>query len=200
LISLASSSLRAQSVFLSNTATSTSGPTFIGQSFTIPASSAYQLSSFSWGNSGQQLNSGLLYVLSQQYLGQPSNLNSGTPGFLAVSSTTADGAIYQFSGANAITLQPNTMYWAYTQGDGLTHVYDQNWSWSNNYAGGEVYMANSFSANYTATSISNGYYDTGFAVYGSAIPEPSTYAAWAGALCIGVIIVSRRRRATDTLT
>ena len=53
---------------------------------------------------------GTAFLLSQEYLGTPANLNSSTPGFLAASTGIVAG---KYTFAPDVTVQPNKTYWVY---------------------------------------------------------------------------------------
>jgi hypothetical protein len=94
------------------------GEYHFGQMVVTPSGGPWDDISFSMG-SGYFFDPGRLYLLSQEYLGLPSNLASA-PGLLATSiSTTQFAWIFDSS----VILQPNTTYYFYEDGTRTAVVY-----------------------------------------------------------------------------
>jgi hypothetical protein len=87
-----------------------------GQSATIPAGAGIDHVRFSFYDGQKNPTAfGKLLILDREYLGTPANLNSSTPGWLATSTTIADGE-YVF--VDDVKLNGGTRYWFYTDTQG----------------------------------------------------------------------------------
>lgn len=122
-----------------------------------------------------------LYLLSQEYLGWPSNLSAVTPGYIAHTSViqaAGDGSEWAF--APEITLQPNQTYWFYT--DKLSPTILLSFT-QNTYAGGTAYYAFTATDNYLIDTAT----DMAFQLKG--VPEPGT-----GILFVLAVAIAVRRK------
>lgn len=155
---------------------------FVGQSFTTPNDGTADLmTNFTWlDDSGLPMGAGQVYVFSQEYTGVPSGLASGA-GLLGVSNTFAGGS-YAFS--TSINLNPNTEYWVYTSTAQQVGV-----TFSNAYGAGDFFDSPGSGSAYTKDT---SFEDAAFAVTATAVPEPSTYAAFAGVAALGLALWRRR--------
>lgn len=126
---------------------------------------------------------GTLFILTQEFLGQPGALNSATAGYLA-STSTSSGREWSFD--PSVTLDGDTQYFFYTNAQIDFRVT------STDYTGGTGYQPLG-GANFQRAD-----YDTNFQLSGTAataVPEPSTLAL-AGLGAVGPIgAILRRRRA-----
>src|SRR5262245_9193423 len=92
-----------------------------GQRVTTPAGGPWDNITFNWYSGGRgdvPIALGTLYVLDREYLGLRSGLSTDTPGFLAVGHGV--GVAYplpQYAFDPAFTLQPDTTYWFYSDGN-----------------------------------------------------------------------------------
>jgi hypothetical protein len=90
-------------------------PSFWGQSFTTPAGGPWDSLTFNF-YSGEfpspisPIAQGTGYLLTEQYTGDPANLSSSTPGFLATSTGISSNE-YVF--ASSVELLPGTKYFFY---------------------------------------------------------------------------------------
>ena len=86
---------------------------FLGQSFTTPSGGPWDDVTFNFYSNVPPTTptaAGTAFLLSQEYLGTPSNLSSSTPGFLG-ESTGITGGRYVFPAA--LELQPGNQYFVY---------------------------------------------------------------------------------------
>ena len=136
--------------------------------------------------------SGTLYLLSQEYLGQPVNLSTGTSGYISHTSTTqaeGSGNEWVFS---EVTLESETQYWFYATSSQSIVVNGSN----DDGIGGQYYEANSPTLAFAATTETE---DANFELEGTAsseaIPEPGSMLI-SGIAGIGMAwsAVRRRRR------
>jgi len=150
----------------------------VGQSFTLESGFNYSITGFNWIGATP---TGVLRIFDQAYTGTPNDLASATTGLLATSDPYAGG---QFTFSTAVEVSGGTTLYVY--GTGYQATLDP----FNGYAGGTAFLASGPTANYTAQ-----FGDTRFEVFGtaSAIPEPSTYAAIAGVMCLGLAWWRRHR-------
>jgi hypothetical protein len=139
---------------------------FFGQSFTTPSSGGpWDDITFNFFTNVPPTTaeaSGNAFLLSQQYLGTPSNLSSSTPGFLA-ESTVITGGMHVFS--TALELSPGTQYFVYE------NAVSPNLSGGNTISGGQLYFAGS-SSDFAGGGRSNNFTVSGDVV-SAAVSEPS---------------------------
>ena len=139
---------------------------FFGQSFTTPSSGGpWDDITFNFFTNVPPTTaeaSGNAFLLSQQYLGTPSNLSSSTPGFLA-ESTVITGGMHVFS--TALELSPGTQYFVYE------NAVSPNLSGGNTISGGQLYFAGS-SSDFAGGGRSNNFTVSGDVVF-AAVSEPS---------------------------
>jgi hypothetical protein len=137
---------------------------FLGQSFTTPSGGPWDDITFNFFSNVPPTTpaaTGTAFLLSQQYLGTPSNLSSSTPGFLG-DSTGITGGMYLFP--TTLELQPGVQYFVYE--NALIPPVSGN----NNFSGGQQYLAGDASINFGGLGVS-----TNFTVSGdiaSGVPEP----------------------------
>jgi hypothetical protein len=164
--------------------TSLSNTYFYGQSFTAAAGGPFHDITFNFYDpSGLPSAVGVGFLLSQVYTGDPSSLNSSTPGFLG--SANASGNLYSF--ADSLTLQGGTQYFFFEnmKVPSITGVAP--------YGGGIGYYSVDSSSNFL-TSFSN----TNFTVTGDtgavppAAPEPSPFVLL-GTGILGMARAARRK-------
>ena len=162
-----------------------SPPEFWGETVTTIAGGPWNALALNFvAPSGAPTAVGDVFLLSQQYLGTPSNLSSSTPGFIAEG--TASGGFYDF--ANGVTALGGTEYWVYTDAalqltgpSGLT-------------AGNESYFTSSATSDF---GIISGH-DINYTLTGSLslvqTPEPGTSSLLLiGVAWIGLMIVARKQ-------
>jgi hypothetical protein len=139
---------------------------FFGQSFTTPSSGGpWDDITFNFFTNVPPTTaeaSDNAFLLSQQYLGTPSNLSSSTPGFLA-ESTVITGGMHVFS--TALELSPGTQYFVYE------NAVSPNLSGGNTISGGQLYFAGS-SSDFAGGGRSNNFTVSGDVVF-AAVSEPS---------------------------
>jgi hypothetical protein len=156
-------------VIVQNTAGPFFGATngFDGQSFTTPSSGGpwddITFNFFSNLPPTTPTATGTGFLLSQEYLGTPSNLSSSTPGFLGAS-TGITGGMYVFP--VTLELQPGTQYFVYGNAAIPTMT------GGNNISGGINFFANTAANNF---SPDNAGASANFSVFGTVVPEPSTW-------------------------
>ena len=160
-----------------------SRPEFWGETVTTIAGGPWDALALNFfAPSGAPEAVGDVFLLSQQYLGTPSNLSSSTPGFIAAG--TASGGFYDF--ANGVTALGGTEYWAYTDAalqltgrSGLT-------------AGTESYFTSSATSDFVGRpELAINYTLTGSLVQ---TPEPGTSSLLLiGVAWLGLMIVARKR-------
>jgi len=109
-----------------------------GQSVTIPGTGTYNNIRFSWYHynpAGTPVAFGTLYLLTQEYLGLPSDLSSATAGYVA-RSESADGGVYVFPVGTTVT--GGRQYWFYSDTRGrFTNSFNKDI-----YLGGDAYVCN----------------------------------------------------------
>jgi hypothetical protein len=154
-----------------------------GESFTTPSGGPWKSISFNFYSdipATTPAAPGTAFLLSTAYAGNPAGLSSATSGFIA-SSTSNAGGIYTFD--PAVTLQPNTQYWIFTNaplrisgsttdGTAAQTLYDSS--------GGAPFVS-------VTGQVAN------FTLSGLAVPEPSTWVLTTVALC-GLAIFARATR------
>jgi hypothetical protein len=160
---------------------------FPGQSFTTVAGGPFDnitFNFFSDNNGGTTPSAaGVLFILSQEYLGTPSDLSISTAGFLA-ESTGVVGGIFQFD--PTVTLQGVTQYFVYSDTSFL--VSGAN---SDAYVGGGAYISSAAGSSYVAFAG-----DANFRLSGvqqaATVPAPGTLAL--ACLSLVVLAAAQRRR------
>jgi hypothetical protein len=108
-----------------------------GQSVTIPGEGAYAHLRFNWYHYNPKdtpVAYGTLYLLSQEYLGPPTDLGPSTPGFIARSESIEDGH-YVFPASAKV--EGGKKYWFYADTRGQ---YAGSFN-TDIYAGGDGYVA-----------------------------------------------------------
>jgi hypothetical protein len=138
---------------------------FLGQSFTTPSGGPWDDITFNFFSNFPATTptaAGTAFLLSQQYLGTPSNLSSSTPGFLG-ESTGITGGMYVFP--TTLELQPGIQYFVFENGALPAHT------GGNTIPGGQEYFTPFASLDFAAQGTS-----ANFSVSGTvaAVPEPST--------------------------
>lgn len=155
---------------------------FPGTSLQFSGSTSYNNLTFHWYQhaagsvAATPTAVGNVYLLGQQYAGTPSNLSSSTPGYIA---TGVDvGTVYQFSAS--VTVNPNTQYFIYSDASMQT-VYENPGTYGDGQSWGALFSGSSF--------VHQASQDRAFSLQGAAaaIPEPTTLAALAGLLAMGLI-------------
>ena len=140
---------------------------FFGQSFTTPSSGGpWDDITFNFFTNVPPTTaeaSGNAFLLSQQYLGTPSNLSSSTPGFLA-ESTVITGGMHVFS--TALELSPGTQYFVYE------NAVSPTLTGANTISGGQLYFASNTSPDFAGDVISLNFTVSGDVV-SAAVSEPS---------------------------
>ena len=107
---------------------------FVGESFTTPEGGPWSNITFNFYSDVPATTpaaAGTAFLLTQEYLGTPNALGTGTAGFLA-QSTGISGGQYVFD--PSLILQPNTKYFLYENLAFTT-------SGGNTFAGGNAYFA-----------------------------------------------------------
>jgi hypothetical protein len=163
---------------------------FTGQSVTTPAGGPFNNITFNFFSDTAATTpsaAGDLFILTQQYLGNPDALSSATPGFLA-ESTGVSGGIYQFD--PSVTLQGGTQYFFYTDA-----LFQTAFVSPGTYAGGILYSTTMGNSPYVATGGDATFRLSGTTV-GAPVPEPWTaVGAVTGAVC--VLAYARLRRGRE---
>jgi hypothetical protein len=173
-------------VIVQNTGgTAGSATEFFGESFTTPVGGPWTGIAFNFYSdipATIPTAAGTAFLLSQQYLGTPSALGTGTPGFLAAS-TSITGGQYIFD--SSVTLQANTQYFLYENALMTT-------TGGNSLTGAAAYFAITSDTDFATfgapPQVSN------FSLTGQAVPEPSSLAL-CGLGLAGTIGYGARRRA-----
>lgn len=169
---------------------SNNAATAIGQAFMTPTGGPWDNITFNFfaNQDGTTPSAvGDLFLLTQQYNGTPGGLSSSTAGFVA-ESTTISGGEYVF--ASSVELQPSTLYYAYTDSLFSSHTV---WIESNGNLGSlYVQFSESTTQDYS-TPFGGG--TAMLAVYGTAVPEPSTLVQGISAIviCLGAAQLRRQR-------
>jgi hypothetical protein len=152
-----------------------------GESFTTPGGGPWNSLSFNFYAdipASIAVAPGTAFLLSKAYAGSPAALSSATPGFIASSISNASG-IYAFD--SAVTLQPNTQYWIFTNAS-----LRMSGSITDGTPAQSQYTGNPFT-NFPSQVLN-------FTLSGTqAAPEPSAWALTGGALC-GLVFFARRTR------
>jgi hypothetical protein len=152
-----------------------------GQSLTTPAGGPWDNLGFHWFGETDPSAFGQVFLLDQEYLGEPVNLRSTTPGFIASAAAGASQEEYDFD--PSVRLQPSTQYYVYANAapaEGL------RLSLSDEYPEGMAYEASSPFASEPSA-------DWGFGLSGVVVPEPSTFAIVVIGL-LGLAFYEWRRR------
>lgn len=154
---------------ISNTgATSTLGSDgHMGHGFTMPDNGPYNRIHWSWLKVDQttRIAAGNLFLLTEEYLGNPANLSPLTPGYIAESIGISNNA-YVFDAS--VILQPLTQYWVYMGND--AELAGGSYSFGNPYPGGKAYET--FSRNEFWNNGDG--LDFNFILSGTSIPEPAS--------------------------
>ncbi len=141
---------------------------FFGQSFTTPTGGSWTNIRFNFvnGSTGNAVAAGGLYVLDQQYGGNPNALSTTTAGFLGFTNVISGGQ-WQFTG---LTLNPNTKYFVYMSNETTETL---KFALLGTYTGGDGYNAIGASQPYSLIAPS---FDFDFSVQGdvTSVPEPSS--------------------------
>ena len=148
---------------------------FLGQSFTTPSGGPWDDVTFNFYSNVPPTTptaAGTAFLLSQEYLGTPSNLSSSTPGFLG-ESTGITGGMYVFP--TALELDPGAEYFVYENGALPAHT------GGNSISGGQEYFTTSAGGNFVAQGRSANFTVSGDVV-SAAVPEPSPLMVLASAL------------------
>jgi hypothetical protein len=166
--------------FTSGAATATD---YFGESFTTPSGGPWDSITFNFYSDvppATPAAAGDLFLLTEEYLGDPAGLSSSTPGFLAESVSNA-GGVYTFS--SPVTLAAGTEYWVYTDAS-----FEISGSGTDGSSAGEAYFADSNTTDFSA----DGGQITNFTLQGTTgVPEPPTYGLML--LGIGAVLVLRKR-------
>jgi hypothetical protein len=155
-----------------------------GESFTTPGGGPWNSLSFNFYSNSPATTPaavGTAFLLSMAYAGTPAALSNATPGFIA-SSTSNAGHIYSFD--SAVTLQPNTEYWIFSNTAFTVAVT------------GSITAGSPAQSQYTGDPFVNFPSQIlNFALSGAVVaaPEPSTWALTGAALC-GLVFFARRTR------
>ena len=159
---------------------------FTGQSVTTAADGPWTDLSFNLiSTSDSPYAFGTLFLLSQEYLGSPSDLSSSTSGFVASTSNIVSGT-WVFD--SAVTVQSSTQYYLYEN-----EAYDGTTKFRfglRSYDGGNSYQTNSASNNFTGNGV-----DLQFQFQGTSAPstpEPAT--AFSALFALGGIALLKRRK------
>jgi len=172
--------------YLNGTFSFAAGPTgqTEGESFTTPGGGPWNSISFNFYSDSPATTPGAVgtaYLLSMAYAGTTAALSNATPGFIA-SSTSNAGGIYTFG--SAVTLQPNTQYWIFSDTAFPFNVT------------GSITAGTSAQSEYTGDPFVNSLSNVlNFTLSGGVVaaPEPSTWALTGVALC-GLALFARRTR------
>jgi hypothetical protein len=159
---------------------------FFGESFTTPVGGPWTGIAFNfYSNIPATIPTaaGTAFLLSQAYLGTPSALGTGTPGFLAAS-TSITGGKYIFD--SSVTLQANTMYFLYENAALAT-------SGGNTLAGAAAYFAGTSNTDFATATVGGIPQVANFSLTGQAVPEPSSLALCGLGLAGTIGYVARRR-------
>jgi hypothetical protein len=154
---------------------------YLGQDFITSGGGPWTNVTFNFYTGSSATNpqaAGTAFLLNQQYLGTPNNLNNSTPGYLDSTSTINSGEYVFDSG---LVLQPNTHYWLYENA-----LINPSGGPNNT---GVIYYSNGANSDYTTAADSANYLVTGTKVSG--VPEPTTLALLASAFPAGWLL--RRR-------
>jgi hypothetical protein len=158
-----------------------------GESLTTPGGGPWNSISFNFYSNSPATTpaaAGTGFLLSMAYAGTPAALSNATPGFIA-SSTSNAGGIYTFN--SAVTLQPNTQYWTFTNAAfAIT---------GSTTAGTSAQTLYDACGGAGCTFVSNPGQVANFTLSGAVVatPEPSTWALTGVALC-GLAFFARRTR------
>lgn len=167
---------------ISNNVGSSSSAKFWAQSFTIGASDIDAISFSFFTTANVAAAAGTLSIFTAPVT-TPTLGGSSTTNLVARSVSTASG-VYSFD--STVTLLANTTYYAYSSAS-LNVAY----ATANNYTGGQGYNTSSTGGTYAG--LANGG-DTRFALYGTAVPEPESWAMMIGGFgAIGTVLRRRRR-------
>ena len=154
---------------------------FLGESFTTPAGGPWNNLMFNFFSDTPPVTpaaAGTAFLLTQEYLGTPAGLSSGTAGFLA-QSTGISAGVYLFD--PSVTLQSNTTYYLYENASMIS-----SGSGTDGSSGAHAYFAGTSSDAFNAVGageIANFQLSSG-------VPEPSTF----GLLGLSVVGLALLRR------
>jgi len=165
---------------------------YVGQSFTTANDGTADLlgTIYLLTSGGSASGSGTLYLFSSAYPGTASNLSTTTTNLLGSAIWNSSSNFWDLSAAN-ITLNAGAQYFFY-----VAPTADLNFGFGSTngsdavdlYAGGEYYVSPPPSDNPFFSQPS----DLDFRVTGTAVPEPSTYAAVLGVMALGIGLLKRR--------
>jgi len=151
---------------------------YFGDVVTTPTGKGWNNITFNWFDpTSSPAAFGTLFVLTQEYLGTPTALNSSTAGFLAAS-TGISGGMYDF--ASGVTLLPTTTYWFYSNADIATGAITGGF-------GADMYYAPTGADNFI---LFGGAGPENFALVGAPVPEPATITL----LGVGVAVAAFKRK------
>ena len=155
--------------------------TYWGETVTTIAGGPWDALSLNFYNyAGAPEAVGDVFLLSQQYLGTPSNLSSSTPGFIA-EGTASDG-FYDF--ASGVTALGGTEYWVYTDAPlQLTGGASGNGSYFTGLAASDFSASPGTDVNYTLTGSPTG----------SLVETPESGTLSLMLLGIGLVLGMRKR-------
>jgi hypothetical protein len=184
LVLLGSASIAKADTIDSYTSGTAMATDYFGESFTTPSGGPWDSITFSFYSDvppATPAAAGDLFLLTEEYLGDPAGLSSSTPGLLAESVSNA-GGIYTFS--SPVTLAAGTEYWVYT--DASLEI---SGSGTGGSSAGEAYFAATSTTDFSAFG---GGQITNFTLQGTtSVPEPPTYGLML--LGIGAVLVLRKR-------
>ena len=156
-----------------------------GESFTTPSGGPWTGIQFNFYSDAPPVTpnaAGNAWLLTQEYLGTPTGLSTGTPGFLA-EAVIISGGKHIFN--PSVALSPGTEYWIYE--DAVTSI---TGSPTGGGPGGQAYFANDTASNFSTIG---GGQIANFTLAGS-VPEPSSLLLLATGLSGVASVIGRKLR------
>jgi hypothetical protein len=161
---------------------------FPGQSFTTPAGGPWNQITFNFFSDIPATNpsaAGTLYLFTAPYAGSPNGLNALLPDLVATAGS--GGGVYTFDAA--VTLQPNSTYYAYSDSRVMFSI-----SGVSGYPGGSTYISGGADSSFDSFTSDTNFRVNGVVGRDTAVPEPTSVAVFGLLVLAAVAWPCGRRR------